>query len=140
MVTPKPPASSPERSPVVVLAVKILLVVTILFLLPDLVHGAKRSNNKKQKKNKRLDKIYLERVLRCETGATCGDLILEESMNCVSECVSPACRAEAKFDVDPLEEGEVDEDRALVFSLCVKKEIQDASKVARAASLAARGR
>ncbi len=44
-------------------------------------------------------------------------------MNCVTQCVSPSCHVESKFDVNPLEEGEVDEERATTFALCVRSEI-----------------
>jgi len=44
-------------------------------------------------------------------------------MNCVTHCVSPSCHAEAKLDINPLEEGEVDEERAISFAQCVKSEI-----------------
>ena len=70
-----------------------------------------------------LEKIYHSEVMKCETGEECGHLILEESMNCVTKCVSTKCHAEASFDVDPLEDGEIDEGRAIVFAQCVKNEI-----------------
>ena len=42
---------------------------------------------------------------------------------CVSKCVSEKCHKEASFDVDPLEDGEIDEGRAIAFAQCVKNEI-----------------
>lgn len=69
--------------------------------------------------------------MRCETGE-CGHIILEESMNCVTECVSKKCHREASFDTNPLEEGEVDEGRAIAFAQCVAKEIQRERSSARA--------
>ena len=72
--------------------------------------------------------------MRCETGEECGDHILEESINCVTECVSRKCHKEASFDVDPLEDGEIDEGRAIAFAQCVKNEIlREKNKNARAA-------
>ena len=44
-------------------------------------------------------------------------------MNCVTKCVSEQCYKEAKYDVNPLEDGEVDENRALQFAGCVRDEI-----------------
>ena len=78
--------------------------------------------NKSFVSRKSLEKQYNAKVLRCET-ETCGHLILEESMNCVTECVSRKCYEEASFDRNPLEDGEIDEARSVVFAQCVKKEI-----------------
>lgn len=72
--------------------------------------------------HKSLEKIYNSKITECEIGK-CGDHILEESMNCVAECVSRKCYQEASFDVDPLEDGEIDETRILFFSKCVKNDI-----------------
>ena len=44
-------------------------------------------------------------------------------MNCVTLCVSPRCHREVRYDVYPLEDGEVDEGRAVIFAQCVKNEI-----------------
>jgi hypothetical protein len=75
------------------------------------------------KSNKhRLEKIYNARIINCEAN-DCGNLILEESINCVTKCVSEQCYKAAKYDVDPLEDGEVDENRALQFAGCVRDEI-----------------
>mmetsp|Transcript_10125 Transcript_10125/g.21934 ORF Transcript_10125/g.21934 Transcript_10125/m.21934 type:complete len:133 (-) Transcript_10125:374-772(-) len=106
---------------------KILLVLIILFLLPELVRAGP-----KKRKNRSLEKLYNARIMRCETGH-CGDYILEESMNCVTECVSKKCHHEASFDVNPLEDGEIDEGRAIVFAQCVKHEIMREKYNARAA-------
>ena len=70
----------------------------------------------------RLEKLYNSRIIHCET-RDCGHLILEESMNCVTKCVSEQCYKQAKYDVDPLEDGEVDESRAMLFAQCVRNEI-----------------
>mmetsp|Transcript_11849 Transcript_11849/g.17665 ORF Transcript_11849/g.17665 Transcript_11849/m.17665 type:complete len:130 (+) Transcript_11849:202-591(+) len=100
----------------VVFLSKILLVVLILFLLPDLVRA------KPKKKNRALENLYNARIIHCETG-DCGHLILEESMNCVTKCVSEKCYSEVKYDVDPLEDGEVDVNRAMLFAQCVRNEM-----------------
>lgn len=70
----------------------------------------------------RLEKIYNARIIHCEAN-DCGNLVLEESMNCVTKCVSEQCYKESKYDVNPLEDGEVDENRALQFAGCVRNEI-----------------
>lgn len=114
MTSPLEITSPPSRW--VVMLTKVLLVVLILFLLPELVRGAKP-----KKKNRALEKIYNARIIHCETG-DCGHLILEESMNCVTKCVSEQCYKEAKYDVEPLEDGEVDESRAILFAQCVRNE------------------
>mmetsp|Transcript_12473 Transcript_12473/g.18515 ORF Transcript_12473/g.18515 Transcript_12473/m.18515 type:complete len:130 (+) Transcript_12473:178-567(+) len=100
----------------IVLLSKILLVLLILFLLPDLVRA------KPKKKNRALENLYNARIIHCETG-DCGHLIIEESMNCVTKCVSEKCYSEVKFDVDPLEDGEVDVNRAMLFAQCVRNEL-----------------
>ena len=119
MVVPKTSTldiTAPPTRWVVVLA-KILLVVLILFLLPELVASAKP-----KKKNRALENLYNARIIHCETGA-CGHLILEESMNCVTKCVSEECYKEVKYDVNPLDDGEVDMDRAMMFAKCVRNEL-----------------
>jgi hypothetical protein len=70
----------------------------------------------------RLENLYNARIIHCETGA-CGHLILEESMNCVTKCVSEECYKEVKYDVNPLEDGEVDINRAMMFAKCVRNEL-----------------
>ena len=66
--------------------------------------------------------MYNAKIIHCET-SVCGHLILEESMNCVTKCVSELCYKEARYDEFPLEDGEVDENRAIQFALCVRNEI-----------------
>ena len=44
-------------------------------------------------------------------------------MNCVTKCVSEECYKEVKYDVNPLEDGEVDMDRAMMFAKCVRNEL-----------------
>mmetsp|Transcript_34967 Transcript_34967/g.62948 ORF Transcript_34967/g.62948 Transcript_34967/m.62948 type:complete len:133 (-) Transcript_34967:539-937(-) len=120
-------AITPPTTRWVVLLSKILLVVIILSLLPEMVRA-----KPKKRKNRSLEKVYNGKVVRCETGE-CGHHILEESMNCVTECVSRKCHIEASFDVDPLEDGEIDEGRAILFAQCVKNEILREKYNARAA-------
>jgi len=98
--------------------VKILFILLILFMLPELVRG-----KPKKKKNRSLEKTYNSKLMGCETSRDCGDMILEESMNCVTHCVSPVCHKEIQYDINPLEDGEVDEGRAIAFAQCVKNEI-----------------
>ena len=71
---------------------------------------------------KSLDRTYNAKVMTCETGE-CGHHVLEESMNCVTACVSRKCHQRASFDADPLEDGEIDEGRTVLFAQCVKNEI-----------------
>ena len=70
-----------------------------------------------------LEKTYNSKLMGCETSRDCGDMLLEESMNCVTHCVSPVCHKEIQYDINPLEDGEVDEGRAIAFAQCVKNEI-----------------
>jgi hypothetical protein len=116
MATPKlKPPSTPSY---LLLAVKILLMLIILFLLPKLVTGGRQS----RKRTKRMDiELRSTRVL-CEKDI-CSGFIPEESMNCVFLCVSPACY-ENIYAIDPLEDGEIDIPRAKEFEQCVKDELK----------------
>lgn len=112
------------------LAVKILLVLLILFLLPKLVEGKGRGRFKKKNRRRRTEVIFYDTRQICEM-ETCVGMIPEESMNCVQLCISPACYQEVYGDV-PLEDGEIDIDRARQFEVCVKEEMRLARKRQRA--------
>jgi hypothetical protein len=116
MVTPK--LTRPSTPSYLLLAVKILLVLVILFLLPKLVTGGRQSRTH----TKRMDiELRSTRVL-CEKDI-CSGFIPEESMNCVFLCVSPACY-ENIYAIHPLEDGEIDIPRAKEFEQCVKDELR----------------
>lgn len=105
----------------IAIAVKILLVLIILFMLPKLVSGG---NNKAQRRRK-LSELRL-RTLRwdCQNERPeCALLIPEESLNCVNQCISPAC-FESIFAANPLEDGEVDFQRADKFEACAHEELR----------------
>jgi hypothetical protein len=116
MTTPKlTRASKPSY---LLLAVKILLVLVILFLLPKLVTGGRQSRVRAQRKEVELRST---RIL-CEKDI-CSAFIPEESMNCIFLCVSPACY-EKTYGIHPLEDGEIDIPRAKEFEQCVKEEFR----------------
>jgi Domain of unknown function (DUF4787) len=108
-----------------VFVVKILLILVILLWLLPLVESA-TSNQKMKKQRRRAEVVLAETRLICEHG-TCGQWIPEESMNCVQLCLSPACYQQVYVDM-PLEDGEIDVDRAKIFEKCVKEEMRLARK------------
>jgi hypothetical protein len=114
MVQPKRAVPSSTTSPWVVTAVKILFVLLILLLLPKLVEGKRKA---------RAPRLGVQaRQLRqlCET-EVCQGRYLEESLNCISLCISPACFQQIYGD-GPLEDGEVDYSRARAFDACQAQE------------------
>ena len=106
------------------LAVKILLVLIILLLLPKLVDGRTRPN--RYKKRRRAEVLLQDTRRQCEMEA-CIRFLPEEAMNCVQLCISPNCY-ERVYGGNPLEDGELDIDRAQQFELCVKEEMKEARK------------
>lgn len=63
----------------------------------------------------------------CET-EVCGSYIPEESLNCISLCLSPSCYEQVYGDdTGPLEPGEIDYERTKRFDECFMEE----SKMAR---------
>lgn len=116
MATPK--LTRPSTPSYLLLAVKILLVLIILFLLPKLVTGHRNSRTR----TKRMDTELRSTRVLCEKDI-CSGFIPEESMNCVFLCVSPACY-ENIYANTPLEDGEIDIPRAKEFEKCVKDELK----------------
>lgn len=111
-------APSSSSSTYLLLAVKVLLVLVILFLLPKLVIAGNPSRGKKKKHE------FEVRTLRSHCASqTCAAFIPEEGMNCLLACVSPSCFARV-YGLTPLEEGEVDVDRANAFETCLKEELR----------------
>jgi hypothetical protein len=116
MATPK--LTRPPTPSYLLIAVKILLVLVILFLLPKLVSGGRNSRTHK----KRVDTELRSTRVLCEKDI-CSGFIPEESMNCVFLCVSPSCY-ENIYAISPLEDGEIDIPRAKEFEQCVKDELK----------------
>jgi hypothetical protein len=116
MATPK--LTRPSTPSYLLLAVKILLVLIILFLLPKLVTGGRNSRTR----TKRMDTEFRSTRVLCEKDI-CSGFIPEESMNCVFLCVSPSCY-ENIYAISPLEDGEIDIPRAKEFEQCVKDELK----------------
>ena len=110
----------------ILLFVKILLVLVILFLLPKLVK-ARTKLNYRNKKQRRRAEIALDDTRKVCEYHTCIQFLAEEAMNCVQLCISPACYQDIYGD-DPLENGEIDIDRAKTFEVCVKEELREARK------------
>ena len=129
--TPSSTVSSSNRY--LLIAVKVLLVLVILLWLPPLVIGKRR--RKKPSESRRM----LPRVAQwiknarheCETDPEfCGSLIPEESMNCIHECLSESCFKQI-YGSMPLEDGEIDLERAERFEECLRLETKDMIREAR---------
>ena len=110
----------------IVLAVKILLVLLILFLLPKLVYGKRAKYNARNKRRRGAEADFQSIRKACEY-EICSYLIPEESMNCVQVCISPACY-QSMYGDEPLEDGEIDIERAKRFETCAKEELKSLRK------------
>lgn len=82
------------------------------------------------KQRRRADVVLHDTRDVCEY-YTCIQFLPEEAMNCVQLCISPMCYQEVYGD-DPLEDGEIDVDRAKAFEICVKEELREVRKRQRA--------
>ena len=111
------------------LLVKILLVLVILLLLPKLVKARSKLNYRNKKQRRHAEVVLNDARMSCEMNA-CVHFIPEEAMNCVQLCLSPACYQKVYGD-EPLEDGEIDVDRAKTFEVCVKEEMRLARKLQR---------
>ena len=108
-----------SSSKFMVIAVKILFVLIILFLLPKLVEAKrKRTAPKRTALEARKLRNHCEREV-------CGAYLMEEKLNCVSLCLSPACY-ETIYGDNPLEDGELDFTRAKLFDECFLSESRKA--------------
>ena len=104
-----------STSQFIVIAVKVLFVLLILFLLPKLVDG-----KRKKTPPKRTAVEARKLRLHCEQNV-CGAYLMEENLNCVSMCLSPACYEKVYGD-NPVEDGELDFVRAKLFDECFLEE------------------
>ena len=107
--------------------VKILLILVILLLLPKLVQTRRgKRNYRTQKQRRRAEVLLKDTRMICEM-KICIHFRPEEAMNCVNICISPACYQEVYGDM-PLEDGEIDVDRAKKFEVCVQDELRQVRK------------
>lgn len=60
----------------------------------------------------------------------CAQLIFEESVGCITECISPQCH-EKIYSSKPIEIGEIDLIRHAQFELCAKREMKERSRIER---------
>ena len=121
MVQPKT-IKTASTNQFLVTAVKILFVLIILFLLPKLVDGKRRKKDQPRRTALEARKLRMH----CET-QVCAAYIREENLNCVSMCLSPAC-FETVYGDNPLEDSQLDFERAKLFDDCYLKESRDARK------------
>jgi Domain of unknown function (DUF4787) len=122
------PASQSSSSDYLLLAVKILLVLIILFLLPQFVTGGgdgttSISEGQRRRKRSTLKLRKLRWDCQNSNDYDCALLIPQESLNCVNECMSPACYTQV-YAHEPLEDGQVDIPRAKEFEACVQEELR----------------
>eukprot|EP00953_Heterococcus_sp_UTEX-ZZ885_P039117 20066-Heterococcus_DN1.PRE.3 len=114
-----------------------LYAVTAVLLLVHAAGVQARSNSKG-------NRAYRERKARCEL-ESCSQFVPEEAMNCLHQCISPACY-QSIYAAEPvrrlahsfLEDGEVDLARSRAFINCFKKELRQQSMVRLACQYAAR--
>jgi Domain of unknown function (DUF4787) len=102
--------------------VKILLILLILFSLPKLVTVTAESAKQRRKRTEL--KLRKLRWACQNERLECARLVPQESLNCVNLCISTACYQQV-YGEYPLEDGEVDVQRALAFEGCVKNELRD---------------
>jgi hypothetical protein len=76
------------------------------------------------KPNNQIDKIWKVRKSICEKSPECTLKPLDESQNCINKCVSRTC-FDFIYAAEPLEDGEIDTDRAHKFTNCLRKEERD---------------
>lgn len=95
--------------------IKVLFVLLLLLLLPQLVTARQKRRHRKVD----LDLANLRKD--CEK-TVCHDRVLEESLNCVFACISPACYQHI-YGESPLEDGEIDLFRGKQFEICAKDEL-----------------
>lgn len=120
------PSVRPKQS-ILLLTVKVLLIILVILLLPQLVQVEAKSKANKRRK-------LLERKLNglkqhCRSSGKCSEKFIpyvEESLNCVAECMSSTCYS-SFFEDDPLEDGEINYRRWSQFENCVKAELQKTS-------------
>jgi len=121
MTQPKTIKTS-STSQFLIIAVKIVFVLIILFLLPKLVEAKRR-----RKDQPRRTAVEARRLRQqCET-QVCNAYITEENLNCISMCLSPAC-FQTVYGNEPLEDGELDFERAKLFDECFLEESRNARK------------
>lgn len=114
----------------ILLVVKILLVLLILLLLPKLVQSRSKVNYRQKKQRRRAEVVLTDARMTCEMDV-CVSLLPEEAMNCIQVCLSPACYQDI-YGEEPLENGEIDVDRAKRFEICVKEEMRAVRSLQRA--------
>ena len=111
-----------QSSYYLLLAVKIFLVLIILFMLPRFVTGSSRQRRKRSEL--KLRSMRWDCQNRSEQYSDdCSVMIPEESLNCVNQCISPVCYTEVYGEL-PLEDGQVDIPRAKAFEACVQEELR----------------
>jgi len=99
------------------------LYILVPFLLASLWCAQSAPNNHGAA---RLDRIWKTKRNECEN-KVCGNMLPDESYNCVNECISKLCYDEV-YAKDPLEDGEIDNVRARVFTNCLRRVTRDEKK------------
>ena len=101
---------------------RLSFVLILVLLLPTPCYSrSKRHKTDQTWKTKRKD---------C-AATSCSHLHVDESDNCVNECVDPGCYGEVygpESEKGPLEDGELDPARYRVFINCVRKTVRERKK------------
>lgn len=74
-------------------------------------------------RRQKFDRMWKTKKRECER-TTCAALIPDESANCVNKCTSEECFEEV-YAENPLEDGEIDQERARQFTNCMRKELRN---------------
>lgn len=109
----------------------VLMLTVCLFVLH--VAEAKKSRRARARRHGTAVRAVLS---DCEA-TTCMHLPPDENMNCVNRCASQAC-FDTVYASEPLEDGEVDDERERTFRNCLREELrvkqqQEREKAAKAA-------
>mmetsp|Transcript_9478 Transcript_9478/g.14571 ORF Transcript_9478/g.14571 Transcript_9478/m.14571 type:complete len:134 (-) Transcript_9478:148-549(-) len=123
MPSPKLSKATPPTNRYALFLVKALLVLLILLLLPKLVKADTKKRRKLLERKMKAQRLLCQRE-------ECYHLIPEESMACITACVSPACHRDI-YEEHPLEPGELDFQRLEKFEACLKDEMKEQRRLNR---------
>lgn len=111
----------PSSDSWMVFLVQVLLIATIILMLPKLVDG--KSASAWNKRHQRAERELTLMRQSCQEDTECNQLVLEESMNCVLNCISERCFDQI-YGGTQLEDGEIDVARLRDFEKCVREDLR----------------
>ena len=108
-----------------------ILMVILCGCMPDSAEARRRSKRRRARGSRNAGMGSVRSALsECEA-AECAHLVPDENMNCVNKCGSPAC-FERIYAPEPLEDGEVDDERERSFLDCMLAEQKEQRRRQRA--------